>query len=115
MTKRENLMTLANLDAVKANDELTYFIAHELELLDRKTVKRSIEPSKAQKENDRLVGIVADYLAENGATNTTAIAKALDVSNQKATAVLKRGVANGIIFKSADKKPIFGVEPFNAE
>ena len=115
MTKRENLMTLANLDAVKADANLVEFITHELELLDRKSVKRSTQPSKAQKENDVLIDSVVAYLIENGASNTTAIAKALDVSNQKATAVLKRGVANGAIFKSADKKPLFGVEPFEVE
>lgn len=115
MTKRENLMTLANLDAVKADANLVEFITHELELLDRKSVKRSTQPSKAQRENDKLIDSVVSYLVENGASSTTAIAKALDVSNQKATAVLKRGIVNGVIFKSADKKPVFGIEPFDAE
>lgn len=65
MTKREKFQMLASIPAVKENEMLTDFIAHEIELLSRKRSKSSA-PTKKQMEkwaeNDALKERIAGVL-----------------------------------------------------
>lgn len=63
MTKKENLMALKNY--VKDNAELTAFIEHELELLEKKSTAPK-KPTARQVENKGFKDIVLDELTKNG-------------------------------------------------
>ena len=64
-TKRDNFNALLNLAEVKANPDLTDFIKHELELLDRKNANRSDKPSALQVENESIKEEILNTLAAN--------------------------------------------------
>lgn len=117
VTKKENFTKL--LDFVKGNEELTNFINHEIELLDRKSGSKG--NSKTQKEN---VGIKEMLLAELGKcekpTTITDLMKSSEViakftmedgrplSNQKISALFKQMVDNDkTVVKTIDKKKTF--------
>ena len=54
LTKRAKFEMLANLSEVKANSVLAEFIAHEIELLDKKNASK--KPTEKQTANEGLKG-----------------------------------------------------------
>ena len=59
--------------------------------------------TKAQKENIVLAEKVVDFVAEKGVVTIKDVEDFLNVSNQKATAILKIAVANGDLTKTEAK------------
>lgn len=72
-TKRDSFNALLNLAEVKASPDLTAFIQHELELLDRKNANRSDKPSALQVENESIKEEILNTLDENQWYTLTAI------------------------------------------
>ncbi len=90
MTKREKFEIIANLPEVKGNEELSAFVAHEIELLAKKRSKSSA-PTKRQIENEAIKARIAEVLTNEGQT-VTEILKALDddtLTNQRVSALLR--------------------------
>lgn len=92
ITKREMFTQLLEVEGVKGNEELTAFIRHEIELLDRK--KSGTKPTKTQEENVRLMDTLWEELVEVGKAVTItefqkASEKASELSNQKISALFK--------------------------
>ena len=105
MTKKEYFGVL--LEMVSGNEDLTNFITHEIELLDRKASKSG--QTKTQKENEGIMENIVAVLAEIGKPVTitelqAANAEMAEFSNQKLSALLKKLVDSNQVVKTVDKK-----------
>ena len=92
MTKREFLETVMGL----GHPEVAEFAAKELEKMDRALEKRRSKPTKAQIANAPIIQqIVSEILEGKELKTASEIAKILDISVQKASAVLRQAVSEG--------------------
>ena len=90
MTKREMF------EQIKANYSLTAeeveFIDHEIELLNRKNVRKSTKPTKNQVANEGLKDAILEFLADGEAHTITEITEGCEAlegaSPQKVSALL---------------------------
>jgi DNA-binding transcriptional regulator GbsR (MarR family) len=64
MTKKDYFNALLNIPEVGTNAELVAFIDHELELLERKSEKKSDnkKPTATQIENEKLKNAILEYM-----------------------------------------------------
>jgi DNA-binding transcriptional regulator GbsR (MarR family) len=64
MTKKDYFNALLNIPEVGTNSELVAFIDHELELLERKSEKKSEnkKPTATQIENEKLKNAILEYM-----------------------------------------------------
>ena len=64
MTKKDYFNALLNIPEVVTNAELVAFIDHELELLERKSEKKSEnkKPTATQIENEKLKDAIMEYM-----------------------------------------------------
>ena len=107
MTKKEMFAMIMELAEVKGNEEMTDFLAHEIELLNKKSSKSG--QSRTQKENENILLAILDALEMVGkpVTITELQAKVpamAEYSNQKLSALLKKLVEGGSVIKTIDKK-----------
>ena len=92
MTKREFLKTVMGL----GHPEAAEFAAKELEKMDRALEKRRSKPTKAQIANAPIIQqIVSEILEGKEFKTASEIAEILDISVQKASAVLRQAVSEG--------------------
>lgn len=108
MTKKEyfgEIRAIVEGVNVDNRDEILEFIDRQVELLSRKA--NSTNTKKAQ-EIAETVEVTFNALAEIGRPATaTEVAEKLGVSNQKASAYLKKLVEAGKAVKTVDKKKSF--------
>jgi hypothetical protein len=95
------------LKYVEGNEELTNFIKHEMELVKAKNARRSNAPTKAQKENAVLGASVVEKM-EVGKRYTVSelqkeVAEIAELSNQRASAILKALVKAGSVARVEEK------------
>ena len=107
MTKREMFTMIMEVEGVKGNKEMTDFLAHEIELLAKKSSKSG--QTKTQKENEKLIEQIFEALAIVGKPVTITefqgeVAAMSEFSNQKLSALLKKLVDSGRVVKTVDKK-----------
>ena len=113
VTKREYFAQLR--EVVIDRPELVAFIDHEVELLDKKSVKGG--QTKTQKENEVVATMLVDELAKiNKPITITDLMNASEtianyrlengnaLSNQKISAIFKQLVENKTLVKVVDKK-----------
>ena len=105
MTKRDYFKEI--LEIVKENEDLTNFINHELELLDKKNSNSTM--TKTQVENENIKKVIVNALTEIGTpvTITELQKKCVDLenySNQKISALLKQLVDNKVVKKVVEKR-----------
>lgn len=106
MTKREMfLAVLVVLAAAEADPALSDGILHEVNLLDRKRGTKSVNTAKV-KEQAELKAALAAALAD-GEARATDLATAVDVTVQKASAILRLMVADGTVVRRTEKKITF--------
>ena len=108
MTKREMFEAIKEVEVVKANPEMVEFLDRQIELVSKK--RTSLTP--AQKANAELVEKIYDYIV--GVNGPVAIADIMGefegMSNQKASALMKKLVDTNRIEKSKDgKKTIYTI------
>ena len=105
MTKKEKFEIIANLTEVKDNAELSEFIAHEIELLNKKANSKSSKPTKRQVENEVIKGQIAEILTDEGQTVTEILAQLGDASltNQRVSALLTQMKNSGTVNKEIVK------------
>lgn len=107
MTKREKFQMLASIPAVKENEMLTDFIAHEIELLSRKRSKSSA-PTKKQIENEALKERIAEILTAEKQSPSDIIKNLGEpLSTQKVAAQLTRLVNEGVATREVIKGKVF--------
>ena len=113
MTKKDFFNAIAIIvkeDKVTSEDTrqaYLNFIAHEIELLDRKAEKS--KETKTQKENVGIMGAIKSALVDVGKAVTISELQAVNAemagySNQKLSALLKKLVDAGEVVKTTDKK-----------
>jgi predicted HTH transcriptional regulator len=92
MTKREFLEIVMGLD----HPEAAEFAAKELEKMDKALEKRRSKPTKAQIANAPIIQqIVSEILEEEEFKTASEISEILEISVQKASAVLRQAVSEG--------------------
>ena len=92
MTKREFLEIVMGLD----HPEAAIFAAKELDKMDKALAKRRSKPTKAQIANAPIIEqIVSEILEEEEFKTASEISEILEVSVQKASAVLRQAVSEG--------------------
>ena len=107
-TKMMALETLAKIDAVKADERLTNFVAHEMELLEKKKSYKSSKPSKRQEENEKiLVPAIKVFLATVEKATASQIANGVavdfEVTAPRVTAQLTKLKKAGEVVNTREK------------
>ena len=87
MTNREFFNAIIEAEI---NEELTAHAKAQIEKLDARNATRSSKPSKAQLENEGIKQDILKTLEENGSMFANEIAKTLDISTNKASALCKQ-------------------------
>lgn len=92
MTKRENFVAINAILNETGHNEFDEFIAHELELLGKKSSYKSSKPTKRQVENEAIKGRISEILTDEGQTVTEILAQLGDESltNQRVSALLRQ-------------------------
>ena len=113
LTKRDYFKMI--LEVVEGNKQLTEFVNHELELLDKKASSKSMTSN--QKENEQIKARIVQALVELGRPVTITELQAnngekAQYSNQKLSALIKQMVRsednpNGEITRAMDKKKAY--------
>ena len=113
LTKRDYFKMI--LEVVEGNEQLTEFVNHELELLDKKASSKSMTSN--QKENEQSKARIVQALVELGRPVTITELQAnngemAQYSNQKLSALIKQMVRsednpNGEITRAMDKKKAY--------
>lgn len=90
MTKREFMeMVIATVD----NEEMKEFATHEIEMLDRRNARRAERPSKTAIANEPIKENILGVLTDEPMT-ASVVAEKVEVSTQKASALLRQLVAD---------------------
>lgn len=100
-TKKDVLNEILNCDAIQKNEKWKKCIAHEIELLEKKTGANR-KPTKVQKENLEIAKVVLSVFEKNPNTlyRVTELIKTEALSNyssQKIAPIVKTLVGNGNI------------------
>ena len=107
-TKMMALETLAKIDAVKADERLANFVAHEMQLLEKKKSYKSSKPSKRQEENEKvLVPAIKAFLATVDKATASQIANGVavdfEVTAPRVTAQLTKLKKAGEVVNTREK------------
>ncbi len=78
------------------NDELKAFATEAIAKLDARNAKRSSKPSKKSLENAPIKDSIAEFLAD-GSHRASEIAKGLDLSVSKVSALCRQMVGDGVL------------------
>ena len=93
VTKRERFESLLSIPAVQADEGLTQFIEHELELLAKKNSAEK-KPTAVQLANESIKDAIFDGMAENRLYSVTELIKEIpacaDLTNQRVSALLRQ-------------------------
>ena len=108
MTKREMFNLIATINA--DNEEIVNFCNHEIDLLNAKSSNKTM--TKTQKENVTIMENIASALADigNAVTVTELLnhgVEGFELSNQKASALLRKMVADGKVVKTIEGKKAY--------
>ena len=104
MTKRENLNYIL---ALNPNDKIVAdFVAHEIELLDKKAGYKSNKPTAKQIENEGIKADILAYLGTVERATVTDIVTALGggFANQKVSALVTQLEKAGQVAKAKEKR-----------
>ena len=108
MTKREFMTAIVNGEMT---DELKAFAAAEIEKMDAANEARKAKVSKKAAENAPLMDkIYNDILDEEEPETATTVGEMLEVSTQKASALLRKMVEEGRAVKVDVKVPKKGIQ-----
>ena len=112
-TKTKKEMFAEILTIVANNEELTEFVNHEIELLERKNSSK--KPTARQLENENFKTAILNFLIEQDTTFSISemqeqIPELFELKNQRISAILKQLVDDGKVNKTYIKRtPYFGI------
>lgn len=112
MTKRENFVAINAILNEVGHEEFNDFIAHEIELLNKKVGSRSSKPTKRQVENEAVKANILEVLSTEGQSVTEILAQLEDSSltNQRVSALLRQLRESGSVHKEVVKgKSLFSL------
>lgn len=101
MTTRELLNTVINANL---SDDVTEKATALLEQLDKRNAKRASTPSKTAVANEPIKAEIVKIVADGNKT-ASEIGTALEISTQKASALLRQLVENGTLYAEEVKVP----------
>ena len=93
MTNREFFTAIVNSEV---SDELKAFATEAIEKLDARNAKRASKPSKKSLENEPIKASIKDFL-ESGSHLASEIASSLEISVNKASALCRQMVTDGVL------------------
>lgn len=103
MTKVQKFAAIAKaLEGVTLDGfDAQAFLASEIALVNKRNARKSGTPTKTQKENETVKANILSILeeSEDGMT-ATEVGKALDLSTQKVSALMKQLIADGNVEKT---------------
>ena len=103
MTNREFYTAIAQ---GAMNDELIAFAQEAIVKMDERNAKRSSKPSKTAVENEPIKAQIVEFITKrNEFCIAGAIAEALEISTQKASALCRQLVADGKLVEKEVKVP----------
>ena len=97
MTNREFYTAIVNGEM---NEEIVAKATEEIAKLDARNAKRSSKPSKKSLENEPIKAKIAEYLGrtdEHDFATASEIATELEISTQKASALCRQMVSDGLL------------------
>lgn len=94
MTQREFYTAVITADI---NDELTNFAKAEIAKLDARNDKRRNTMTKEQKANEDIKVKIVEFIGDKFDVVASDIAKGLEISTQKVSALCKQMVENGTL------------------
>lgn len=100
MTNREFYNAIINHEV---NDEVIAMAQAEIEKLDARNEKRRNTLTKEQKANEEVKGAIVEFIGDKSEVVASDIAKGLDLSTQKVSALCKQMVENGVLAVSEVK------------
>ena len=104
MTKREMFLAITKVEGVAENEDMVNFLNHQVELLDsRKSGER--KPTAKQVENEKIKEDIKGLLMD-GRMTCGELAKALDITSQRCSALLRQMGEDGTkeVVKTFEKK-----------
>ena len=102
MTNREFYTAIIN---GSMTDEVKTHATEALAKLDERNQKRSSKPTKTQLENEPVKTAIVDYLTAHGGAVAADIAAGVDITTQKASALCRQLVENGVLTVDEVKIP----------
>ena len=111
MTKKEMFTEILAL--VKDNKEMTEFIEHEIELLDKKKANGSKKAQENKDANLKLANELFVALKELGKPVTISefqkesLSNVATLSNQKISSLLRTLIADGLVIRTEEKKKAY--------
>jgi predicted Rossmann fold nucleotide-binding protein DprA/Smf involved in DNA uptake len=110
MTKREKFEMLSKLSEVQSNEVLRDFIAHEMELLEKKNSAPK-KPTAAQVANEAIKSAIVDGMEANRLYSVTEIIKEIpecaDLTNQRVSALLRQLKEDGKVVRTEEKRKAY--------
>ena len=102
MTTREFLNTVIT-SAI--NDEMTEKAQALLAALDKRNEQRKSKPSKVAVANEPIKASIVEFVTANGQKVSSEIAEGLNISTQKASALCRQLVEDGVLKSTEVKVP----------
>lgn len=110
MTKREKFEMLSKLSEVQSNEILRDFIAHEMELLEKKNSAPK-KPTAAQVANEAIKTAIVGGMEVNRMYSVTEIIKEIpecaDLTNQRVSALLRQLKEDGKVVRTEEKRKAY--------
>ena len=105
-TKREMYNAILAVDGVASNQEMVDFINRQIEILDHRKNASSGKPTAKQVENEGIKDQILAILDTEGAKTCGELAKALEITSQKCSALLRQLGEEGSkqVVKTMEKK-----------
>ena len=104
MTNREFFTVIKSMEDI--SDELKEHAISELKKLDKRNAARATKPTKAQKENEPIKEKIVSFLTEKGGFHTASeVTEACEISVQKASALCRQLVEEGVLKVKEIKVP----------
>lgn len=102
MTNREFLTVVANAEV---SAEVKEFALESLAKMDARNAKRSSKPSKTAIANEPVKKAIVEFLGEHKNALASEVGAGLEITTQKASALLRQLVADGLVTVADVKIP----------
>lgn len=112
VTKKEMFNAIAKIPAVASNPQFAEFIAHEIELLEKKSgTKGERKPTANQQANAGFKEVMLSNMEKDRLYTISELIKEMpgmsELSNQRVSAIVRQMVESGTVKRTEDKRKAF--------
>lgn len=100
MTNREFLNAIVSANI---SEELTTFATESLAKLDARNEKRASKPSKTALANEPIKASIVEFVKAHGAVTASEVGAGVEITTQKASALLRQLAESGVVKASTVK------------